>query len=377
MQGLYIHIPVCVKKCSYCDFYSLPGRLDMIGNYVQAVLQEAEHYKGMSFYTLFIGGGTPSLLGAKYLRMLMEGLDKTLRLPRRSAPRNGDEYEATIEVNPESATEEFLKAAKETGFNRVSIGVQSLADDELRSVGRIHTAGQAVEAIRQAKKAGFEAISADLIIGLPGQTWTSLRNSLKTLVEMEVGHISAYCLSLEEGTILGNKPPENLPDDEMQANLYEETRKFLKSCGYAHYEISNFARRGCECMHNINYWRGGEYLGLGTAAASHIEGRRWRNRADLDSYIQSPTTQIEEIEVLGIEEKAAEEAMLRLRLLEEGVDIVELADRYEWDSIKGIVERLEEMAREGLLVKWGTRYRLSEDKVLTSNRIFERVISKY
>ena len=129
-------------------------------------------------------------------------------------------------------------------------------------------------------------------------------------------------------------------------------------------------------MHNINYWRGGEYLGLGTAAASHIEGRRWRNRADLDSYIQSPTTQIEEIEVLGIEEKAAEEAMLRLRLLEEGVDIVELADRYERDSIEGIVERLEEMAREGLLVKWGTRYRLSEDKVLTSNRIFERVISK-
>lgn len=429
MRGLYIHIPFCVKKCSYCDFYSLPGRMDSMEAYVQALLREAAHYREMSFETLYIGGGTPSLLGAKHLKTLIEGLKKTFNIKchceesrgnrddvaisgggtptschceeRNDAAISGggtDEVvltEATIEMNPESATKEFLEAAKETGFNRLSIGVQSLADDELRSVGRIHTAEQALAAISLAKKVGFEAVSADLIIGLPGQTWTSLRNSMDALIKLGVRHISAYCLSLEEGTVLRDKPPDDLPDDEMQAKLYEETRKFLNIHGFLHYEISNFASKGYECRHNLNYWRGGEYLGLGAAAASHLGGMRWRNRADLDAYIQSPTGQIEEIETLGIEDKAAEEAMLRLRLVEEGIDIVELADRYEWDSIEGLVRRLEEMAGEGLLVREGiertgyvrpdkietqyaigVRYKLAPESILTSNRIFERVISK-
>jgi oxygen-independent coproporphyrinogen III oxidase len=402
-RGLYIHIPFCVTKCSYCDFYSLTARLDLLEPYVQAVIQEARLDKNVilseakylvsgdkrldssldlhpvqndntPFQTLYIGGGTPSLLGAKHLRTLMDGLDKTLRLPCHSALRN--EVEATIEVNPESATPEFLIAAKESGFNRVSFGVQSLSDDELRSVGRIHTAEQAIEAVILAKKIGFEAISADLIIGLPGQTWPSLQKSLNTLIKLGVQHLSVYCLTLEEGTLLKNNPPADLPSDDMQAKLFEETRNFLKICGYAHYEISNFALRGYECRHNLNYWHGGEYLGLGTAAASHLNGIRFRNRADLDAYIKNPTTQIEEIETLDIEEKAAEEAMLRLRLIEEGIDIIELAERFGEESIEGIVQRLEGMAQEGLLIKEGMRYRLAPERILTSNPIFARVITK-
>jgi oxygen-independent coproporphyrinogen-3 oxidase len=399
MRGLYIHIPFCVKKCSYCDFYSLPARMDSMESYVEAMIQEAGLYSGMTFDTLYIGGGTPSLLKAKHLKILMDGIRKVFDI--------SGVVEATIEVNPESATHEFLEAVKDTGFNRVSFGVQSLSDYELKSVGRIHTAEQAVEAIKLAKKLGFEAISADLIIGLPGQTWTSLRKSLNTLVKLGVQHLSVYCLSLEEGTFLKNNPPADLPTDDMQAKLFEEMEKLLNTCGYAHYEISNFAMKGYECQHNLNYWRGGEYLGLGAAAASHLEGKRFKNKADLDAYIWNPAGQIEGVEELGKEEKAAEETMLRLRLLEEGVDIIELAERFGGERVEGIVRRLEGMAEEGLLVTVhqsvedslsttlrrrnenggrmtrsaslsasnGVRYCLSPERVLTCNPIMARVIS--
>ena len=405
LQGLYIHIPFCVKKCSYCDFYSLPARQGSMEAYVQAVLQEAEFYgkvakgnaygrfpllekgtkgdfqsinpsqspffKGrspeLSFQTLYLGGGTPSLLGVKNFKDLMNGIRKAFDLTGLA--------EATIEVNPEPATREFLEAVKDAGFTRVSFGVQSLSDDELKSVGRIHTAEQAIEAIKLAKKLDFKAISADLIIGLPGQTWTSLHKPLNTLVGLGVQHLSVYCLSLEEGTILKNNPPADLPSDDMQAKLFEETKNLLNVCGYAHYEISNFAVRGYECQHNLNYWRGGEYLGLGAAAASHLDGKRFKNRANLDAYIEDPNGQIEYVEELSKQNKAAEEAMLRLRLLEEGLDTDELANKFGGGNVVEIVGRLNEMAREGLLFSEGTRYRLNPDRILTSNPIFARVLA--
>ena len=228
--------------------------------------------------------------------------------------------ESTIELNPESATPEFLQTVKNLGFTRLSFGVQSLNDNELQSVGRIHTAKQAVAAIKLAQNLHFPAISADLIIGLPGQTSASLHKSLESLVVMGIQHLSVYCLSLESGTPLGNNPPPDLPSDDMQAQLFEETRSFLQSRGFAHYEISNFALPGYECPHNLNYWRGGEYLGLGPAAASHLNGKRFKNRSNLDAYIENPTGQIEDIEELSPQDKASEEAMLRLRLLEEGLN---------------------------------------------------------
>ncbi len=367
MRGLYIHIPFCVKKCRYCDFYSLPARLDSLEGYVEAVVQEARSYAELSFQTLYLGGGTPSLLGAGHFRNLVGGIGKSLDI--------SEVIEATIEVNPESATREFLEAVRDNGINRVSFGVQSLVDSELQSVGRIHTAAQAIAAIKLAKNLDFKAISADLIIGLPGQTWATLRRSLETLAGLGVEHLSVYCLSLEDGTPLAEYPPHDLISDDQQAGLFEKSDALLTGYGFIHYEISNFAIKGYECRHNLNYWRGGEYLGLGPAAASHLDGKRFKNRANLDAYLANPTAQMENVEELGPKDKAAEEAMLRLRLLGEGLNLDGLSTRFGDDNVKNLKNQLDCMAGEGLLIFENSRYRLTPSRILTSNPIFARVIS--
>ncbi len=367
MTGLYVHVPFCARKCRYCDFYSLPGREDAIPRYVDAVLSEARSYAGTKFETLYLGGGTPSLIGADGLSRLMSGLRRILDL--------SGVQEASIEVNPESAAPELLRAAQESGISRVSIGVQSLADDELASAGRIHNAARAVQAVNNAREAGYRNISADVIIGLPGQDWPSLRRSLSSLINLHVDHISAYCLSLEAGTPLAGDPPSDLPSDDDQAGLFENTRTLLTNRGFSHYEISNFARPGFECQHNLNYWRGGEYVGLGPAAASHLGGKRFRNRPDLDAYLRDPAGQVTDVERLNPAGKTAEEAMLRLRLLQEGLDIEELAARYGEENVRQLCARLDSLAREGSLVRDGTRYILPAARVLTANRVLAEVVA--
>ncbi len=366
MRGLYIHVPFCIRKCAYCDFYSLPGRTESAEAYIDAVLRESLKYSGLSFQTLYLGGGTPSLLGGRNLKKLTDGLYRSFPLSQM--------VEATIEVNPESATAELLETAREAGFNRVSIGVQSLSDDELKSVGRVHNAAQAIEAVSRAKKLNFESVSVDIIVGLPGQKWETLHQTLETLTQLGGQHLSMYCLALEHDTPLALNPPENLPSDDMQAELFERASSFLGGEGFIHYEISNFARKGHECRHNLNYWRCGEYLGLGPAAASYLGGRRFRNRADLEAYLKDPAGQIEEVEELPAQEKVAEEAMLRLRLLSEGLDAGELAGRFGLENAGSLIGRLSGMAQEGLLVADGMSYRLPPSRVLTSNPIFARVL---
>ena len=367
MRGLYVHVPFCVKKCSYCDFYSLAGRHKSRGEYVDAVVRESSTHAGQTYQTLYLGGGTPSLLGPDLLIKLITGLRQRLGL--------SDLEEATIEANPDSATREVLETAVRLGINRVSIGVQSLADDELKSVGRVHSRTQAIEAVELAKSLGFDSVSADLIAGLPGQTWQSLRGSIDGLVALGVQHISLYCLSVEEGTPLAKSLPDNLPTDDEQAELFLKASELLTLSGFSHYEISNFAVPGHKCLHNLNYWQGGEYLGLGPAAASHLEGSRFKNKSDLDSYLADPAHQPESIEQLDITAKACEEAMLRLRLLEEGLDIVALAEKYGVDSVKGLLQRLDLMSDEGKIERKGHRYKLNPDRVLTSNPIFAEVLA--
>jgi len=366
MRGLYIHIPFCVRKCNYCDFYSLPARQDRIESYVNAVIAEARAHAGLSFDTLYLGGGTPSLLGAEQLKNLIGGLRQTFDL--------GGLIEATVEVNPESATPGFLDAAMDAGINRVSLGVQSLDDRELESVGRVHTAARAIAAVKLSRNLGFTSLSADLIIGLPGQTWNTLGAALETLVRLGVNHLSIYCLTLEEGTALAQRPPDNLPSDDAQAELFELACAFLIGQGFIHYEISNFARKCHECLHNLNYWRGGEYLGLGPAAASHLQGRRSRNRPALDAYIENPTGQVEYVEKLGGGEKAAEEAMLRLRLLVEGIEPGVLSGRFSTATVETLVSRLDDMVMKGMLKFDNSRYVLPASRILTSNEIFREVL---
>jgi oxygen-independent coproporphyrinogen-3 oxidase len=371
VKGLYVHVPFCVSKCAYCDFYSLADRLDLVPSYVDAVLAEARRHAGLSFETLYLGGGTPSLLEAASLRRLVEGLGQAFDLSHVA--------EATVEVNPETASGEWLGAALELGFHRLSVGVQSLSDGELRRVGRVHSAEQAVEAVSRAVGMRFRDVSADVIVGLPGQGYREhpapLHYTLERLISLGVGHLSVYCLSLEPGTPLALDPPGDLPSEDAQASLFEASRSVLEGKGFIHYEISNFCRPGRECRHNVNYWRGGEYLGLGPAAASHLGGRRWKNRADLPGYLRHPGAAVEELEQLGPKEKAAEEAMLRLRLLAEGLAADEMVSRFGEEAMQGVLSRLDGLTAEGLLVREGNRYRLAPSRVLTSNPILARVLA--
>lgn len=411
MRGLYVHVPFCVSKCAYCDFYSLANQLDLVPAYVDAVLKEAQAHAGLSFETLYLGGGTPSLLGAASLRRLVEGLKRVFDLSLI--------VEATIEVNPESASEDLLRSAMDLGFSRVSVGVQSLSDHELRSAGRVHTASQAVEAVSRAVEMRFKDVSADVIVGLPGQTLNgvshphpdplpsrerrdfpspggrelegggitvegeagpatgpagSLTRMLGVLTGLGVNHLSVYCLSLEHGTRLAMNPPDDMPSEDEQADLFEEARSLLEGHGFTHYEISNFCLPGRECRHNLNYWRGGEYLGLGSAAASHLGGRRWKNRADLPAYLRSPSGVVDEVEELGLKEKVAEEAMLRLRLLVEGLAAYEMVRRFGEDETQELFSRLNGLTSQGLLTCDGSVYRLARSQVLMSNPIFSKVL---
>jgi oxygen-independent coproporphyrinogen-3 oxidase len=366
MTGLYLHVPFCVKKCNYCDFYSVPTDVKTLDDYVKAVIEEASLYTELVFDTLYFGGGTPSILGKEYLANILRDIYRTLNLSHMT--------EATIEVNPESASYELLKTAKIKGFNRISVGVQSLIDEELKVAGRVHNAKQAISAIMEAKHCGFESISADLIIGLPGQDWQSLRYSLESLTRIGIEHLSLYCLSIEPGTPFSLEKPKNLPSDDEQAELYEKAVDFLDRSGFIHYEISNFALPGYECKHNINYWHGGEYIGLGPSAASHIKGKRYKNKPDLDAYLTNPRGQVTEKEELTPEEKAAEETMLRLRLLEEGIDIVEISAKFGESNTEALTGRLVRLVAEGLLIREGSKYRLPANKVLVSNPILARVL---
>ncbi len=365
-RGLYVHIPFCVSKCAYCDFYSLPNRLDSLNVYLDALLMEAVQYGKLRFETLFIGGGTPSLLGGKGLNRLMKGLRGQFLISKRA--------EATIEANPESISVELLQAALKGGINRISIGVQSLSDNELRSVGRAHNAAQAVKAIELAQKEGFENISTDVILGLPGQNWQSLMTTLECLVGWELQHISMYCLALEPHTPLAENPPSDLPSDDEQAQLYEQAVGLLEKRGFRHYEISNFALPGYECKHNLNYWRGGEYIGLGTAAASHHKGCRYKNKSDLDSYLANPCGQKEEMEKLKKPEKAAEEAILRLRLLQEGLDFESLIQKYGDENVIALAARLNKLSKKNQLRRDGSIYRLNSEDALVSNSILAELM---
>ena len=365
-RGLYIHIPFCMRKCLYCDFYSVTGKTELMGQFVSAVLTEAKTYAGDRIDTIYLGGGTPSLLGPDHLPTLMSELAKVFNLSGLS--------EATIEVNPDTATPDFYETARRCCFNRISVGVQSLSDAELHQSGRLHNSNQALQTLQQARNAGFTNVSADIIIGLPGQTWKSLENTIERLLATGINHISAYCLSVEEGAPFAVNRPDSLPDDNLQANLYKKTIRCLKHHGFIHYEISNFCEPGMECLHNLNYWRSGDYIGLGPAAASHINGFRYSNVADLQKYLAEPAGVRSEIECLATPDKLGEEAMLRLRLLCEGFDLADIQRKYATEA-EGLSQRLGMLVGNRSLFKRGSRYFVPSSRVLTCNTILADVLS--
>jgi oxygen-independent coproporphyrinogen-3 oxidase len=366
MTGLYLHIPFCKRKCYYCDFYSVTDRYDLVPRFIEAVTSEAESYTGAKIDTLYLGGGTPSLLGAGHLLTLTQRLSDIFDLSGLA--------EATIEVNPDTATIDLFNGIIQAGFTRISLGIQSLNDRELATSGRIHNAVQSLNALHVTSRAGISNISADLIIGLPGQDWDSLRNTIERLLIEDIKHVSAYCLSIEEGTPFAVTRPGDLPDDDMQAELYIKASSYLKQVGFEHYEISNFCQPGYECRHNLNYWRCGEYIGLGPSAASHLNGLRYKNDSNLHKYLADPLSARIDEEILERRAKIGEAAMLRLRLLEEGLDYRELTEQFG-DCADDLRSCLERMVKRSLLLKRDGRYCIPADRILTSNPILAEVLN--
>lgn len=281
---LYVHIPFCARKCLYCDFLSAPGELEIQKAYVQALLREIagisptrEERCSQRIVSLFIGGGTPSLLEEEEIEKIVE----KLRMEFIFSP----DAEITIEANPGTLTIEKLKRYRSCGINRLSLGLQSPVEEELRRLGRIHSSRDFLESFRLAREAGFSNINVDLMFALPGQTCEGWRENLRWTAQLEPEHISAYSLMVEEGTPFASMALE-LPGEEEEYRMYEDTAEILFQYGYRQYEISNYAREGFPCRHNTGYWKGTDYLGLGLGAASLYKGQRYSNTRDLEEYLR-------------------------------------------------------------------------------------------
>jgi len=299
MNGLeiYIHIPFCVKKCDYCDFLSAPADLETKEKYVEALINEIKLNKNkMSEYvvdTVFIGGGTPSLLEENQISKIMSVLRDNCNM--------SENPEITIECNPGTITESKLLEYKKSGINRISFGLQSANDEELKSIGRIHNYAGFLESYNLARKCGFDNINVDLMSALPGQTLKSYEETLNKVVRLEPEHISAYSLIVEENTLMYDRVKKAqikginiLPDEESERKMYYLTNNILRSNGYRKYEISNYSKPGKECKHNIGYWQRKEYLGFGIGAASLYKENRYNNISDINKYIEVLTNNIKE-----------------------------------------------------------------------------------
>ena len=314
-MGLYVHVPFCLKKCNYCDFVSYPGTDAEVMDYLAGLRREAG-LRALSIATrpttVFVGGGTPTCLAVAQLEDLFDCVN-TFFLPMPGA-------EVTVEANPGTLNREKLAVMRAVGVNRLSIGVQTCRDDLLARLGRLHTFDQAVEAVVQARLAGFENINLDLIFALPGQTVTDWFSCLDLVLALEPEHLSVYALQLEEDTPLGRAAAEGTLEpcaEEVELAMFTGAIDLLQAAGYQHYEISNFARPGRECQHNLVYWLNGQYLGLGPGAHSHMGNTRWFNYPGLQEYSLALNTG--QLPVAGEEELAlpvrmAETIIMGLRL---------------------------------------------------------------
>lgn len=306
MKGLYIHIPFCVKKCEYCDFVSFPGCEDYFDAYLDALRKEMSSYYGTKVDTIFIGGGTPSVLSVFQIEKLCNAIKSCFVL--------GDNYEWTIEVNPGTVNTDKINTMLMCGINRVSVGVQSFNDAELKAIGRIHDSKTAYDTVVALNDAGFLNISIDLMESLPYQTPATFKKSLDIALSLPITHISVYSLIIEDGTPIKEKYDNGeyeMPDDDEDRDLYKYTGDFLSKNGFIRYEISNYAKENYQSKHNLKYWDCDEYIGIGVAAHSYLDGIRKYNTSDLEEYI-SGVTKVGE-DVLTMRDKMGEFMMLGLR----------------------------------------------------------------
>ena len=313
--GIYVHIPFCRSKCEYCDFYSIPGARskELMTRYLDAVIahirESAPCAVGYEVDTVYFGGGTPSFFGATGLSRIFAEIDRRFDVSR--------DAEVTLEANPDSVTLPMLTQLRRAGFNRISIGVQSDIDEQLKALGRPHNYKQAQQAVSMARRAGFNNVSVDLMFGLPNQTREQWMQTLRNVIDLKADHISCYGLKVEPGTKLYEyRACANLPDDDAQADMYFYAVETLEQFGYHQYEISNFAKDGYICRHNMKYWTGDEYLSFGPCAASDFAGKRFTIAPDIEKYMDGVLNKgaiLSECETVPMRERAGEYLMLRLR----------------------------------------------------------------
>ncbi len=372
--GLYIHIPFCEKKCGYCDFYSLPGADEAaMGGYIKALISQMEDYSlqaaRFSVDTVFIGGGTPSLLSSSQFEELFKALRRCFSLA--PAP------EITVECNPASAMRPLFDKLLGLGVNRLSLGLQSADDGELSRIGRLHDFNQFYFSYRDARYAGFDNINVDLMYGLPGQTPGSFADTLRCVTSLSPEHLSCYGLKLEEGTPLWKERESlPLPDEETERSMYFLACSALSEAGYRHYEISNFARPGYECRHNLRYWDCGEYLGFGPAASCYFSGKRFTYKRDLEAFVARDPgdSLVEELFEIPPSEMVGEYVMLRLRL-RDGISPDEFHKRFRRDFEAMFGDKLQRYLDSGHMVKQGGAYSLTDEGFYISNYIIADLLS--
>ncbi len=360
MKGIYIHIPFCKQKCRYCDFVSYCGREDAIDGYIEALKREAAEYAGEKADTIFIGGGTPSVLSAAQIKKVTDMCFDIFDIT--------PDYEFTIEANPGTLDDRKIEAMLCGGINRISLGVQSFNDGELRKIGRIHSAETAYNTICLAKKSGFSNINIDLMTALPNQTRESLAKTLETAVSLPVTHISAYSLIIEDGTPLAKEYDEGkliLPPEDEDREMYAYAVDYLGEKGFAQYEISNFAKKDHECRHNIKYWTCEPYIGLGAAAHSFTGDKRYYNTSDLDEYMRGSRR---EVTCLTENDKISEFIITGLRM-NIGISETEFKERFNMDFGELYGKTVDKFISLGLMQYSGGRYSLTRRGIDVSNSI--------
>lgn len=371
---LYLHIPFCVRKCRYCDFLSGPADSAAQDQYMEALIREVrERSKECEQYqvnTLFIGGGTPSVVASKWISEVMAVIRECYDV--------SPDAEITMEMNPGTVNRQKLCVYHEAGINRLSIGLQSVWDEELQSLGRIHTYEQFKDVYKEARKAGFQNINVDVMSALPGQSVESWEKTLDVILSLEPQpeHISAYSLILEEGTPLYEsfeKGELTLPDEDSERQMYQMTETILKHRGYARYEISNYAKEGYQCRHNCGYWRRRDYLGFGIGAASLMRETRFKNGDSLEEYLKDSLAVREDVEKLSAEAQMEEFMFLGLRLME-GVSCREFADKFgrDMDTVYGQV--IARNVKDGLLRQEEGHLLLTERGIDVSNYVMSQFL---
>lgn len=360
--GLYIHIPFCKSKCPYCDFYSMRAESVTFDTYTQSVIDSLEKWAnklGRKADTLYLGGGTPSLIGGKNIALIV----------RKAKDLFCVDGEITVECNPSATEKGFFETVAEAGVNRVSLGMQSAVNDERKKLGRTADRNRIAECIKEARDAGIENITLDVMLGVPLQTQESLEETIDFCLETGVPHISAYMLKLEEGTYYYNNAERlSLPDEDATADMYLRLSEKLEKNGYVHYEISNFSKKGYEGKHNLKYWNAEEYLGIGPSAHSFIDGKRFYYPRDIEYFLNGKDP-VED----GIGGDEEEYVMLRLRL-KEGLAFRDYFNRYGKAFPQAAKETAEAFAKQGLMRVTDDSISLTREGFLLSNTIISELI---